>query len=173
MVNRHDGERRAAAHSPEIFAAEAASDGCAIYLTTERGSIVAWRLPDLEFLWQASGFQSFVAGPVLADFHGYAVTRSGQLIRFAVADGSAQTIARVRGVVVAPPTVVQNGLLLGTLDGRLHFFDRDGRPVWDLELEGSIESPILVHEGRIIVPLYGRGGGALSSGLRGKVVELR
>ncbi len=173
VVSRRDGKRQAATHSPEIFVGEAASDGSAIYLTTEKGSLVAWSLPDLEFLWQASGFQSFLAGPVLAPPYGYAVTRSGEVIRFRPEDGSAEIIARARGSVVAPPTVVENGLLIGTLTGMLYFFTRDGRPVWDIALEGSIESPTVVHEGRIVVPLYGRGGGTLGSGLRGKVVELR
>lgn len=173
VVNRRDGQRQAAAHSPEIFVGEAASDGSTIYLTTEKGSLVAWSIPDLQFLWQASGFQSFLAGPVLAPPYGYAVTRSGEVIRFRPEDGSAEIIARAHGSVVTPPTVVENGLLIGTLGGMLYFFSRDGQPVWDIALEGSIESPTVVHEGRIVVSLYGRGGGALSSGLRGKVVELR
>ncbi len=173
VVNRRDGRRQAATHCADILVGEAASDGSRLYLTTERGSLVAWSLPDLELLWKVSGFQTFPAGPVLAPPYGYAVTRSGEVLRFALEDGSTDIIARASASVVAAPTLVRNGLLIGSLSGRLYFFDRDGRPVWDIPLEGSIESPAVVHEGRILVPLYGRGGGALSSGLRGKVVELR
>ncbi len=173
VVNRRDGERQAAAHCPEIASGEVASDGSTLYMTTERGSLLAWSLPDLELVWKASGFQSFPAGPVLASPYGFAVTRSGDIVRFTLASGSTDIVARARASVVAAPTVVRNGLLIGTLGGTLYFYDRAGRPIWDIPLGGSIESPAVVHEGRIVVPLYGRGGGALSSGLRGKVVELR
>ncbi len=173
VVNRRDGRRQAAAHCPEIFVGEAASDGSTLYLATEQGSLFAWSLPDLELVWKASGFQSFPAGPVLASPYGYAVTRAGDLIRFTLEGGSTDIIARARASVVAAPTVVRNGLLIGSLKGTLYFFDRAGWPIWDIALGGSIESPAVVHEGRIVVPIYGRGGGALSSGLRGKVVELR
>ncbi|UCF69247.1 MAG: PQQ-binding-like beta-propeller repeat protein, partial [Acidobacteriota bacterium] len=173
VLDRSDATLLSRAASSEIFVGEPASDGRALYLATERGSIYAWRLPDLEFLWQASGFGNFIAGPVVAGDDGYIVSRSGQLVRFDPKDGSAEIIARLNDAVVTLPTVVANGVLLGTLRGRLHFCRRNGEAVWDVELEGSIESPVVVHEGRIIVPMYSRRSGTLSSGSQGRLVELR
>jgi outer membrane protein assembly factor BamB len=173
VLDRSDATLLSKASSSEIFVGEPASDGRALYLATEHGSIYAWRLPNLEFLWQASGFGNFISGPVVAGDDGYIVSRSGQLVRFDPQDGSAMIIARLNEAVVTLPTVVANGVLLGTLGGRLHFCRRNGEAVWDVELEGSIESPVVVHEGRIIVPMYTRRGGALSSGSQGRLVELR
>lgn len=173
VLDRSDATLLSRAASSEIFVGEPASDGQLLYLATERGSIFAWRLPDLEFLWQASGFGNFVSGPVVAGDDGYVVSRSGQLVRFDPQDGSAAIIARLNDAVVTLPTVVANGVLLGTLRGHLHFCRRNGEEVWDVELEGSIESPVVVHEGRIIVPMYSKRGGALSSGSQGRLVELR
>jgi outer membrane protein assembly factor BamB len=173
VLDRRDARLLSKAASPEIFIGEPASDGSSLYLVTERGSIYCWRLPDLEFVWQASGFGNFVSGPVVTGGDGYVVSRSGRLIRFDPATGSAAIIAMVNDVVIAPPTVVENGVLLGTLGGRLHFVRRNGEPAWDVELDGSIESPVMVHEGRLIVPMYSKRSGMLSSGSEGKIVELR
>ena len=173
-LNRSSGLRRGAAHSREIFTGEAAADGENVYLATEEGSLAAWTTPELEPLWQASGFGHFFSGPVLADGMGYATTREGQLLRFDPRTGAAETLANVEGTVLAAPIVVENGILIGTLDGRLCFLSRDGQPIWDVELEGSIEAPVVVHEGRIIVPLFARVGGPLGTGgLRGRLMELR
>jgi len=89
------------------------------------------------------------------------------------AGGSQLTTHKANGTVTASPAVVENGLLVGTLTGRLHFFTRNGEPIWTVELDGSIEAPVFVHEGRIVVPLWTKGSGVLSSGALGKLVELR
>jgi outer membrane protein assembly factor BamB len=174
LLERASGQREAAARSPEIIAGEAASDGERVYLATERGSLLAWRTPDLELLWQTSGFDCFLSGPVLAGDVGYAVTRRGEVVRFDADTGAAQVIAQTGEVTLASPTVVQNGLLVGTLAGHLHFFSWNGEPIWDVQMEGSIEAPVFVHGGRMTVALYGRVRGPLGSKpSRGKLVELR
>ncbi len=173
VLDRRDARLFSKAASPEIFIGEPASDGSSLYVVTERGSIYSWRLPDLEFAWQASGFGNFVSGPVVAGDDGYVVSRSGRLVHFDPASGSASIIAALDDAVIAPPTVVANGVLVGTLGGRLHFCRRNGEPVWDVELDGSIESPVMVHEGRLIVPMYSKRRGMLSSGSEGRIVELR
>jgi len=174
LLERASGEREAAACSPEIIAGEAASDGERVYLATERGSLLAWRTPHLELLWQTSGFDSFLSGPVLAGKAGYAVTARGEVVRFDTDTGAAQVIAQTGEVTIASATVVQNGLLVGTLAGRLHFFSWNGEPIWDVQMEGTIEAPVFVHEGRITVAMYGRVSGPLGTKpSRGKLVELR
>lgn len=173
ILDRFSGKRRAATHSGEVLVGEVASDGQMLYMTSERGSLLAWRAADLELAWQTSGFGGFLAGPVIADGFGYAVSRTGALIRFRTADGNAEIIAECRGPVVAPPTLVRNGILIGTMEGRLHFLSREGDPVWEKQLDGSIETPVAVHEGRILVTMYGRVNRPLGSPFRGKVVELR
>lgn len=174
LVDRFSGLRRSAAHSPEVFVGEAATDGDRIYLATERGSLLSWKLPDLELVWQTSGLGNFLAGPVISQDDGYAVTRSGNIVRFDRRDGSIRVIADADGTVAAPPIVVENGVLLGTLEGNLLFYSRDGDSIWSIDLEGSIDNPFAVHEGRIIVAMYGRVDGPLgTSPLRGKLVELR
>lgn len=173
VLDRRDAQTIARTSSPEIFIGEPASDGKNLYLVTERGSIYSWRLPDLEFIWQVSGFGNFASGPVVAGNDGYAVSRSGNLVRFDPVSGSASIIATLGDAVIAPPTVVANGVLIGTLGGHLHFCRRNGAAVWDVQLDGSIESPTIVHEGRLIVPMYSKRRGTLSSGSEGKIVELR
>lgn len=173
ILDRRDARLLAKAASPEIFIGEPASDGSNLYLVTERGSIYSYSLPQLNFNWQASGFGNFVSGPVIAGDDGYVVSRSGKLVRFDPASGSASIVASLADAVVAPPTVVANGVIVGTLGGWLHFRRRNGEPVWDVELDGSIESPTLVHEGRLIVPMYSKRRGTLSSGSQGRIVELR
>jgi len=173
LIDRIKAEPRSTAYSSEIFIGEVATDGEAIYLATEVGSLVAWSLPDLEFLWQASGFGNFAAGPVLVDSIGYAINRVGKLIRFDTGDGSTEIIADARGTVLTAPVVVENGVLFGTMEGHLHFFSRNGEPIWEVELEGSIENPPFVYEGRIVLTLYGVAGSMISAGSHGKVVELR
>ncbi len=174
LFDRFSGMRRAAAQSPDIAVGEIASDGTTVFLATEKGSLLAWTTPNLELLWQVSGFGNFQAGPVLGEANlGYAVTRTGQVVAFDPADGDARVIAECGGAVIAPPTLVRNGLLVGTLDGELHFLTRDGQPIWKLEFDGLIETPVIVHGGRILVSMYGKAGGAFGSPYRGKIAELR
>ncbi len=173
VFDGQSGARRAAAGGRGIVIGEAASDGQVVYTATEGGSLQAHRLPELEPLWRAHGFEGFLAGPVLADEHGYAVTRFGHVVRFALDDGSARVVFRSGGIVIAAPTLVQNGLLVGTLAGKLHFMTRDGRPIWSVRWEGSIESPVLVHEGRLLVTLQRQSTGLLSSGWQAQIIELR
>jgi outer membrane protein assembly factor BamB len=174
VVNRASGIYEAVAAIPEIISGEVAADDSTLYLATEGGSIIAFSAPDLDLLWQTSGFDAFMAGPVLSDGFGFVATRYGELIRFSTADGSSEIIAHIEGTILAPPTVVENGVLVGELSGQLYFFTRDGTPVWNLGLDGAIEAPVIVHEGRILVPMYGRTKGPLGSNpTRGKIVELR
>ena len=115
-----------------------------------------------------------IAGPVLADSTGYALSRSGQLVRFEAANGSARVIAAVGETVISSPSVARNGVLFGTLQGTLYFFGRNGEPIWDVQLGGSIQAPAILYEGRIVVPMYGRVAGSFGSNpARGKVMELR
>jgi len=173
LLDRTRAERRATAYSSEIFVGEAATDGEALYLATELGSLVAFSVPDLEFLWQASGFGNFEAGPVVAGSVGYAVNRIGKLVRFDTQSGTTEVIGEGSGPVLIPPTVVENGVLYGTMEGHLHFFSRNGEPIWEVELEGSIEHPPFIYEGKIVLSLYGVAGAVLSAPSHGKVLELR
>lgn len=174
LVARADGHRQAAVPIGDFIAGEPATRGDAIYVTTETGNLKAWSTPDLDALWDASGFDSFLAGPVLAKDEGYAVSRSGELIEFDLGGGGASLIAKIDGTVVASPTVVQNGILVGTLQGDLYFLSRNGERIWEVQLGGSVVQPPLVHEGRILVPMFGAVPGALgSTRQRGKIMELR
>ncbi|UCF21255.1 MAG: PQQ-binding-like beta-propeller repeat protein [Gemmatimonadota bacterium] len=173
LFDRFSGMRRAAAQGPDIAVGELASDGSTVFLATENGSLLAWTTPNLELLWQISGFGNFQSGPVLDGNLGYAVTRTGQVLAFDLTDGAARVIAECKGAVIAPPTLVRNGLLVGTLDGKLHFLGRDGESIWMVEFDGLIETPVIVHQGRILVSMYGKAGGGLGSPYRGKMAELR
>ena len=173
LLSRISGLRLTSAHSSGVLVGEAAADSIALDLATEDGSLISWSLPDLHVRWQTTGFGSFIAGPVIAGNDGYAVTRTGRLIKFNTATGGAEIIAESRGTVTSSPIVVQNGVLVGTLGGKLHFFSRDGEELWEKQLDGSIEAPVFVHEGRILVALYGRTGGFMGSPYGGKLVELR
>jgi outer membrane protein assembly factor BamB len=173
LLSRTTGLRLRGAGSPEILVGEAASDGESLYFTTEEGSLIAWRLPTLDLKWQVSGFGNFVAGPVLAEDAGYAVTRTGRLVKFDTGDGSAEIIAESGEPVMAPPTIVSSGVLLGTLEGRLMFFSRDGAPVWQMDFDGTIEVPVFVRDGHMFVSLYGRVGGFGRARYRGRLVVLQ
>lgn len=173
-LTRRLGIRRAVAHSDEILIGELASTDSMAYATTESGSIRAWSLPDLVPTWSASGFARFLSGPVIAGDRGYAISSVGQLISFDPRDGTARIIAKLPGSYRASPTIVQNGILVGSLDGHLYFYDRQGQQLWDVKLEGTIEEPIAVQNGRMLVALYGSVQGALGiDQFRGRLMELR
>ncbi len=173
VVNRANGQRRSAAGTGEPISGEAASAGQVLYTTTELGSIIAWRIPDLVVLWQSSGFDPFNAGPAIADTVGYAATGTGRLVRFDVATGAAEVFASASAPVRATPTVVRNGLLVGDLNGRLHFLGWNGETLWTVDFDGSLELPIIVHDGRIIVAFYSRKGLGFASTTHGRIAELR
>jgi outer membrane protein assembly factor BamB len=173
VVNRMNGQRRTAAATGEHITGEAASDGEALYAVTETGSIIAWRIRDLAVLWHASGFERFISGPAVTDTIGYAATGTGKLVSFDLRTGAASVIASAAAPVIATPTVVQNGLLLGDLNGRLHFFGRSGSTIWTLDFDGSLELPVVVHDGRILVPFYSRRGAGFATTTHGRIAELR
>ena len=174
LIDRFNGNLEHSVSTSERVAGEAASDGERLFVTTETGSLIAWSVPELGELWKTSGFYDFSSGPAIADGAGYAITTQGLLIRFELADGSARVIARAGGTVLATPTVVQNGVLVGNMEGLLSFFSRNGEPIWEVDLEGSVEGPIFVHRGQLVVPLVGPVGGALgTSPIKGKIMELR
>ncbi len=102
------------------------------------------------------------------------MTGSSQLVRFSPTDGSARIVAQVQGSFKSSPTVVENGVLIGSLNGTLYFFGRNGEPLWDVQLAGSIEESVSVYDGRILVALYGPVDGAFGiDTYRGRLVELR
>lgn len=174
LVSRGSGRALRSTPLAERIAGELASDGERVYATTEAGSIRAWELTTLNDAWESQGFDPFRAGPVLDDGSGYAVSRTGQIIRFRLQDGAARILADIDPSVLASPVLVANGLLVGALDGTLHFLSRNGAPLWTVQLEGSIDNPVYVHAGRIIVPLFGPVDGPLGAEpLRGKLAELR
>jgi outer membrane protein assembly factor BamB len=174
LLDASTGRRIGSRPVHDRIAGEAASDGRRIFVGTEAGSIRAWSIERLEPLWATSGFDTFRSGPALDDDAGYLVTRSGDLVRFDTDNGSARILARLPGAAVGPPTLVRNGILVGTLQGELVFVDRNGNTHWQVDLEGSVEGPVYVHAGRVIVPMYGPVGGPLGTKpLRGKITELR
>jgi outer membrane protein assembly factor BamB len=173
VVNRASGQRRSAAGTGEPISGETATDGQYLFATTEHGSIVAWRVPELTVLWQTSGFDAFIAGPAVTDTLGYAVTGTGRLVRFDAATGDAHVFGSTGAPVRATPTVVRNGLLVGDLNGRLHFLGWNGETLWTVDFDGSLEIPIIVHDGRVIVPFYSRKGMGFASTTHGRIAELR
>ncbi|NIR46141.1 MAG: PQQ-binding-like beta-propeller repeat protein [Gemmatimonadetes bacterium] len=173
LLDRFSGLRRAATATSEVLTGEAAARNGTLFAATELGSIIAWRLPDLERLWTAPGHAPFVAGPAVADGVGYAVTGNGHLVRFDTADGSARIVASTGSAAIATPVIVANGVLVGDLNGRLHFFDRNGTAIWTVEFDGLLELPVLVYDGRIVVPYYSRKGAGFASTTHGRLVEMR
>lgn len=165
LLSRTDGHRQSAVEIGDFVAGEPATDGQSIYVTTETGTLMAWSTPELELLWRSAGFDDFLSGPIIADDAGYAVSRSGELVRFDIEDGATNLLTHVGGTVSASPAVVSNGILIGTLNGKLSFLTRNGEPIWTVELGGSVVQPAIVHEGRILVPMF--------DSQRGKFVELR
>lgn len=147
-----------------------------LVVVTAQGSAAAYAVasdpPTL--LWETGGFDPFVGGPVLVGDRGLAVTEHGELVSFDLADGRHRVLARLGDAASGAPTVVENGVLVGTLTGRLYLLDLEGRLLWRKELEGSITHPVAVTDRGIVVPMYGPVGGFLGSRpLRGKVVMLR
>ena len=147
-----------------------------LVVATAQGAAAAYAVssdaPTL--LWETAGFDPFVGGPVIVGDRALAVTEHGELVAFGLADGRHRVLARLEDAASAAPTAVENGVLVGTLTGRLYLLDLEGRLLWTKQLEGSITHPVAVTDFGIVVPMYGPVEGFLGSRpLRGKVVLLR
>ena len=125
-------------------------------------------------LWETAGFEPFAAAPVLAEGEAFAVTRRGALVAVRLRDGRHRILTELNEPAGAGATVVEDGILVGTLGGRLYLLTLEGRLLWMKELEGSITHAPAATDGAIVVPMYGPVGGFLGTRpLRGKVVMLR
>ena len=173
-LTRQLGTRSAVAPSDEVLVGELAASDSQVYAATENGSILAWQLPQLRPIWRASGFGGFIAGPVIAGAKGYAISGSGELVEFDSNDGAARILARLPGSFAAAPAIVENGILVASLNGYIYMLDRRGERLWDIQLEASIEQPVSVQDGRILVAAYGPVEGALGiDTYRGRLLELQ
>lgn len=175
-LDRRDGHRVGQAPLSGALAGLPALQGDTLVVATTDGSLLAYSVraasPDL--LWETAGFETFAGGPAIARGEAFAVTHRGEVVAVRLSDGRHRVLARLDEPVHAGPTLVENGLLVGTLYGRLVFLDYDGQRVWTKELEGSVTHPAAAADGAIFVPMYGPVGGFLGTRPnRGKVVMLQ
>ena len=75
--------------------------------------------------------------------------------------------------MIATPSLVSNGLIVGDLNGRLRFVSWNGETVWTVDFDGSLDFTVIVSAGRIIVPYYSRRGIGIASTTHGRIAELR
>lgn len=173
-LDRRTGRPLGQAPLPGHAVGRPALVGDTLVVSTGRGSLVAYTANGPRRLWETGGFDLFAGGPVLAEGEALAVTRLGAVVAFRLADGRHRVLAQLREIASAGPTLVEGGLLVGTLSGRLYLLDSEGQAIWTKALEGSITHPPAALDGQIAVPMYGPMGGFLGSRpLRGKVVMLR
>lgn len=175
-LDRNGGERLGQVSLPGRAVGLPALAGDTLVIATASGAFLGYsvRAPVPVRLWETAGFEPFSGGPVLAAGEAFAVTRRGTVVAVRLRDGRHRVLADLNEPVGAAPTVVEGGLLVGTLGGRLYLVSLDGRLLWMKQLEGSITHAPAATEGAIFVPMYGPVGGFLGTRpLRGKVVMLR
>ena len=176
VLDRDGGGRLGQASLPGRAVGLPALAGDTLVITTASGTFFAYsvRAPIPARLWETAGFEPFADGPVLAAGEAFAVTRRGAVVAVRLRDGRHRVLTELNEPVGAAPTVVEGGLLVGTLGGRLYLFSLEGRLLWMKPLEGSITHAPAAADGAIFVPMYGPVGGFLGTRpLRGKVVMLR
>lgn len=175
-LDRHGGGRLGQAALPGRAVGLPALTGDTLVVATAGGAMVAYSvLASVPArLWETAGFETFADGPVLARGEAFGVTRRGEVVALRLRDGRHRVLTHLNEPVGAAPTIVEDGLLVGTLGGRLYLLDLEGRLLWMKELQGSVTHPPAAVEGAIFVPMYGPVGGFLGTQpLRGKVVMLR
>lgn len=175
-LDRRTGRVAGQAAVPGGVAGAPALAGETLVVATARGAVAAYAVggPEPRLVWETGGFDPFVGGAAILDDRVLAVTQRGELVQFRLGDGRHRVLARLDDAASTAPTVVDGGVLVGTLTGRLYLLDLEGRLLWRKDLEGSITHPPAVAEGGIVVPMYGPVGGFLGSRpLRGKLVMLR
>lgn len=145
---RADGQRIARHPLAGTPSAAMALGGYTLVVATQEGIVAAYDVRSGTELWRHD-----VGAPVLA---APAITARGVVVLNRAADvwlldaRGARRVADLEGAATESLTVTANGMLVGLLDGTLHFLDRDGRPVWSEELGASIQAPALLHEGAVL-----------------------
>jgi outer membrane protein assembly factor BamB len=154
-IARGDGAVRARLPLPGMVTAPIVATGDTLILAMSQGVIAAFAERGARELWRHELGAPVLAAPVPTADGIYVLTRTADLFR--LNGGSAVRLAELGGAATQSLAVSANGVLVGRLDGTLVFVDRNGRTVWQQQLNGSIRAPALVYGSAVYaVTLAGR-----------------
>ena len=149
-----DGRVRSALPLPATPTSAPLVTGDTAVVSLHSGAIIALRL-DGTPLWSARLPHPALAAPIRIGADVFALTRNGELWR--VRAGQASRVASLGSAATRSLAVVREGFLIGLLDGSLHLIAPDGRTLWKLQFDDSIDAPVAVEAGALFVPLLNGG----------------
>ena len=134
-----------------------------VVMASPGGELVAMAIPSGRVLWRLSTRTPVLGASVFARDTIFAVTNDCVLWRVAVTGVAADSGLSMGCQTLTAPTVVRDGVLIATTDGRVVYFSTaTGKEVWSRVIGGELRHPPMVLNGQMII-----------APLRGKVVSLR
>lgn len=149
-----DGARQWTQQLPAPVYASFAADAYRLYVPTTRGQFFALAAETGEVRWRLAVPDTTVrfAAPAVANGTVYVGATDGTLRALTASDGAEQWSYRDDAALTAPPLVGQRHVFLGTMGKMLYAMDRTtGEVRWEQELPGRVKSPMIMHDGRLIV----------------------
>ncbi len=162
-VDIEDGDLLERRPVPARVSATPASGRGTVLLPLQSGHVLALDEESLEERWTAYVEAPVLAAPVLArDGQAYVLTTAGVLWSVSP-EGDPVRVCDLGAAATGALTLTANAVIAGLLDGRVVAISRDdGSVLWSLEIGDSVNSPPVVQDGAIYVPLR-----------RGRVAKLR
>jgi outer membrane protein assembly factor BamB len=157
LLDPASGAVRARRGTPGTVLAAPVTDGAHLYLATASGTVLAVDGTDLRTLWGFALPDAVYGAPALAGDSLYVLARDGTLAVVPTADSSRRRTVTLGVVAVAGPTVLRDGVVVGTVTGDILCVDAgDGTVRWRTRVTAPIESAPVVHDGQLVV-VGGRG----------------
>ena len=140
-----------------IVAPAAYVDQRTIALASPAGAVLAVTLPGGEVRWRVNTGEGVMGSPAVSGDTVFAVTSGCQLLAIPVNAPDARRSLDLGCRTRTGPTLLRNGVLVATLDGRILFHSRTaaaGR--WTLGVGGELPHPPIVQRGQVIIaPILG------------------
>jgi len=145
-----DVRHRAAAPGPVL--ATPATDGNRIYLATVSGVIAALTPGTLDTAWTLDLGVGVYGSPALARDTLFVLTRTGRLVLVPVAAPAQARSVELGIIAVAGPTPLARDVLVADVAGTIRCVDvQSGAERWRVSVEGPVEQPPVVRDGRLII----------------------
>ena len=153
-ISPDSGRHKRSVALPSTIAPPAVSGDTLIFVTPT-GEALAISAHDFAPLWRVT-LGKMWGNPAIARDTLFAVTTSGVLWRVPLADPSHPSQINTGATIRAGPMPIADGVILGTVNGRLLKIASDSVPLWRDSIEGPIEQPPVLDGGSLIA-VDGRG----------------
>ena len=126
-------------------------------IASPAGALIAIGLPGGEVRWRVNTGDPVVGSPAVDSDTVYALTAACGLWRVAAAGPPDGSPTRLGCRTRTGPTLLQNGVLVATIDGALQLHDREGRQRhWSVDVGGEFRHPAIIQHGQIVIaPILG------------------